>query len=207
MRKLATWSAVLTAAFLAACSFAPKYERPANELPDAWRGAPAQSASLGAPSDRWWTVYGDPTLDKLVDEALANNQDLALAVARVDEARALVGVSESQLWPSIEGNFGANRNRISARTSSFFPGIPTYQTNYRASLGMSYELDLWGRIRNANAAARADLLGDRGRARHGADHAVDRRGAVVLRAAVAGRAGRRDRTVARPPRARARPAA
>jgi len=154
MRK----AVVVAAALLAACSFAPTYERPANELPDAWRGAPAGSASLGAPSDRWWTVYGDPTLDKLVEEALVNNQDIALAVARVDEARALLGVSESQLWPSIEGNLGANRNRISARTSSFFPGIPTYQTNYRASLGMSYELDLWGRIRNANAAARADLL-------------------------------------------------
>jgi len=161
MRRLASRSAALASAFLAACSFAPTYERPANELPDAWRGAPAQAA-LGAPSDRWWTVYGDPTLDKLVEEALVNNQDIALAVARVDEARALVSVSESQLWPSIEGNLGANRNRISARTSSFFPGIPTYQTNYRASLGMSYELDFWGRIRNANAAARADLLATEG---------------------------------------------
>jgi multidrug efflux system outer membrane protein len=158
MRKLV----VLAATLAAACSFAPKYERPANELPDAWRGAPAQGAPLGAPSDRWWTVFGDATLDRLVEEALANNQDVALAVARVDEARALVGVSESQLWPSIEGNLGANRNRISARTSSFFPGIPTYQTNYRASLGISYELDFWGRIRNANAAARADLLATEG---------------------------------------------
>ena len=158
MRRLAV---PLVAALLAACSFAPKYERPANELPDAWLGAPAGSAPavvLGPTSDRWWTVYNDPTLDKLVDEALANNQDIALAVARVDEARALVGVSESQLWPSIDGNFGANRNRISARTSSFFPAVPQYQTNYRASLGMSYELDFWGRIRNATAAARADLL-------------------------------------------------
>ena len=67
MRRLAAWSAVLIAAFLAACSFAPTYERPANELPDAWRGAPAERAALAAPSDRWWTVYGDPTLDKLVD--------------------------------------------------------------------------------------------------------------------------------------------
>jgi multidrug efflux system outer membrane protein len=154
MHRLAV---LLAAALLAACSFAPKYERPATELPDAWRGAPVQGA-LGAPTDRWWTVYGDATLDKLVDEGLANNQDIALAVARVDEARALVGVSESQLWPWIDGNVGANRSRASSRTETFFPGIPTYRTNYRATLDVSYEIDLWGRIRNANAAARADLL-------------------------------------------------
>ena len=197
---------VLAAALLAACSFAPKYERPANELPDAWRGAPAQGA-LGAPSDRWWTVYGDPTLDKLVEESLANNQDIALAVARVDEARALVGVSESQLWPSIEGNVGANRSRASSRTDLFFPGVP----------GVSHELP-----GDARHVLRDRFLGpdpqrqrgrpgrppgDRRRARHRADHAGDRRGAVVLRAAVAGRAGHRDRAVARPPRARARAAA
>ena len=162
MRRLASRSAALASAFLAACSFAPTYERPANELPDAWRGTPAQGAPLGAPSDRWWTVYGDPTLDKLVEEALVNNQDIALAVARVDEARALVGVSESQLWPTIDGNAGANRSRASARTATFFPGIPTYRTNYRATLDMSYEIDFWGRVRNANAAARADLLATEG---------------------------------------------
>ena len=152
---------ILAAALLAACSFAPKYEQPPNELPDAWRGMPGQGA-LGAPTDRWWTVYGDPTLDKLVEEALANNQDIALAVARVDEARALVGVSESQLWPSIDGNVGANRSRTSSRTDLFFPGFPVYRTNYRATLDMSYEIDFWGRIRNANAAARADLLATEG---------------------------------------------
>jgi multidrug efflux system outer membrane protein len=152
-------AAALLAATLAACSFAPKYERPANELPDAWRGAPAAAAAaVPAPADRWWTVFGDPALARLVDEALASNQDVALAVARVDEARALVGVAESQLWPSIDGNLGANRSRASTRTATFFPGIPVYRTNYRASLDVAYELDLWGRLRNATAAAQADLL-------------------------------------------------
>jgi len=155
---------VLAATLLAACSFAPKYERPANELPQDWRGAPAGAApaALGAPSDRWWTVYGDAALDRFVDEALAHNQDIALAVARVDEARALVGVSESQLWPSIGGNAGGSRARASTKTAGFFPGIPVYQTDYIATIGASYEIDFWGRIRNANAAARADLLATEG---------------------------------------------
>ncbi|HTO47913.1 MAG TPA: efflux transporter outer membrane subunit [Burkholderiales bacterium] len=148
---------VLAGALLAACSFAPKYEQPANELPDAWGGAPAQ-ASVSAPADRWWTVFGDPVVDRLVDEGLANNQDIAIAVARVDEARALVGVSESQLWPAIDGSAGGARSRASTKTSVFFPGIPVYRTDYIATLNVSYEIDLWGRLRNATAAARADLL-------------------------------------------------
>jgi outer membrane protein, multidrug efflux system len=157
MHKPAAWSAALAAALVAACSFAPKYEQPANELPDAWRGMPGQGA-LGAPTDRWWTVYGDPTLDRLVEEALVHNQDIALAVARVDEARALVGVSESQLWPWIDAGAGGSRTRASTQTPLFFPGFPVYRTDYIATLNVSYEIDLWGRLRNATAAARADLL-------------------------------------------------
>jgi multidrug efflux system outer membrane protein len=147
--------AVALAATLAACSFAPKYERPPAELPQAWRSAPDGTP---APGDRWWRLFDDPVLDKLVDEALANNQDLAIAVARVDEARALAGVVASQQYPSVTGNAGADRSRTSSRTDFFFPGVPVYVTNYRATLDVYYELDLWGRLRNATAAARADML-------------------------------------------------
>ncbi len=145
---------VALAAALAACSFAPKYERPPAELPQAWR-APDGSP---APEDRWWRLFGDPALDRLAEEALANNQDLAIAVARVDEARALVRVVGSQLYPTVTGNAGAERSRASRATDFFFPGVPVYNTNYRATLDVFYEIDLWGRLRNATAAARADLL-------------------------------------------------
>ena len=153
----------LFVAVLAGCSFAPKYERPPSELPETWRPPPGATVpppqqSIAAPAERWWTLFGDPTLVRLVDEALASNQDLALAVARVDEARALVGVEASRQWPSLDGSLGADRSRASTRTAAFFPGIPVYRTNYRATLDLSYELDLWGRLRNATAAAQADLL-------------------------------------------------
>ncbi len=147
--------AVALAATLAACSFAPQYERPPAELPQAWRSAPDGTP---APGDRWWRLFDDPVLDQLVDEALANNQDLAIAVARVDEARALAGVAASQQYPSVTGNAGVDRSRTSTRTDFFFPGVPVYSTNYRATLDVYYELDLWGRLRNATAAARADML-------------------------------------------------
>jgi outer membrane protein, multidrug efflux system len=154
MRSAAT---LALAAVLTACSFAPKYERPPAELPQTWRDAPA--AGTPAPGERWWTLFGDPALDALVAEGLAHNQDLAIAVARVDEARALAGIVQSELYPSVVGRAGVTRERASQRTDFFFQGVPVYSTNYRTTLDVAYELDLWGRLRNATAAARADALG------------------------------------------------
>ncbi len=97
-------------------------------------------------------------LDRLVDEALPNNHDLAIAVARVDEARAFARVAQSQLYPSVVGGASVTRQRASQQTDFFFPGVPVYSTNYRTTIDVAYELDLWGRLRNATAAARADAL-------------------------------------------------
>lgn len=145
------------ATLLAACSLAPKYERPAVETPQTWRDAPAQGLSVSA--DKWWTLFGDPALDKLIEEAFAHNQDIALAAARVEEVEALARIVDSQRWPAVDATGEAVRSRSSERTDFFFPGIPTHSTNYRATINVAYEIDLWGRIRNASAAARADLLG------------------------------------------------
>lgn len=147
---------VLSASVLAACSLAPKYETPTVELPRGWRDAPAQG--LAAPADKWWTLFSDPALDKLVDEAFRHNQDIAFATARVDEARAQLRVQQSLLYPAVAGNVSASRSRASTRTNFFFPGVPVYSTDHLAALDVSYELDLWGRLRQASAAARADLL-------------------------------------------------
>src|SRR5262245_22626843 len=92
-RRAAIAAALLAMALSAGCALGPAYERPASELPAAWQGGPA--GGLSAPGERWWTLYADPALDLLVEEALVHNQDLALAVARVDEARALARVADS----------------------------------------------------------------------------------------------------------------
>src|SRR5688500_11462257 len=86
--------------YLGGCAAGPAYERPAAELPASWQDAPAQGQK--APGARWWTLYGDPALDKLVEEALAHNQDLALATARVDEARAVLRITDSARSPAID---------------------------------------------------------------------------------------------------------
>ncbi|MBS0320606.1 MAG: efflux transporter outer membrane subunit [Proteobacteria bacterium] len=108
--------------------------------------------------DEWWKRFNDPQLDKLVAEALANNLDLATAMARVDAARALVTTSQGPLFPSLTGNVDAGRARISQSTTYAVPGVQTVGNDYRAGVTASYELDLWGKYRNANKAARDDLL-------------------------------------------------
>lgn len=143
--------------FLAGCAAGPAYQRPAAELPASYRDLPLQGAKF--PADRWWTLYGDAALDKLVDEALAFNQDLALAAARVDEARALARAADSLRSPSVDASFQRDRTRSSAVSGMPLPpGTPLERNDYTARLNVAYELDLWGRLSSASGAARADLL-------------------------------------------------
>jgi multidrug efflux system outer membrane protein len=145
------------AALIAGCAVGPDYKRPEVELPAAWQGAPAEGVQ-GA-RNRWWTLYEDPVLDRLIDEALANNLDLAVAVARVDEARALLRIADSQFWPTVDAAAQADRSRSSERTAMRLPlGTPLERTNYRAQLNVAYEVDLWGRVRRGSEAAQANLL-------------------------------------------------
>jgi len=139
---------------LAGCAVQPTYERPAVELPQAWK----ESAPRFAADGRWWKIYADPVLDQLVDEARAHNADVSLAVARVDEARALLGIAESRLGPVVDATFDRSRSLSSAATGTLPPGSPRERNDYRATINVSYELDLWGRLRNTAGAARAELL-------------------------------------------------
>ena len=148
-------SAALAALF-AGCTLGPAYERPAAELPVNWADAPAQGVK--APAARWWTLYGDPALDRLVDEALLANQDLALVTARVDEARALAQVADSLLWPSVDATFARDRTRSSERSPLPIPPSAIERNSYRGQLNVAYEVDLWGRLKSASRAAQAQLL-------------------------------------------------
>jgi len=150
-------AATALAVLIAGCAVGPDYRRPEIELPAAWQGAPTEGVK-GA-RDRWWTLYADPVLDRLVEEALANNLDLALATARVDEARALLRIADAQFWPSVDAAAQADRSRSSERTAMRLPlGTPIERTNYRAQLNVAYEVDLWGRLRRGSEAAQAGLL-------------------------------------------------
>lgn len=154
------FASLVFAATVAGCAIGPAYQRPAAELPQAWPQGPAQSKA--PPAERWWMVYADAALDRLVDEALSHNQDLALAAARVDEARALLQVADAASVPAIDATAQRDRTRSSERSSMPLPpNVPLERNTYKAQLNVSYELDLWGRLKNAGNAARAQLLASR----------------------------------------------
>ena len=105
----------------------------------------------------WWTAFNDPALAALVTEALQNNRDLGRAVARIDESRALLAQAHSDLLPSLTASAAGSRQRSSETTGNPNPGSPT-RSSVRATLNLDYEIDLWSRLANADAAARAELL-------------------------------------------------
>ncbi len=144
-------------ALAAGCAVQPDYRRPPVELPAAWKES-AQNPANAAPGGNWWRIYGDPALEALVAEALERNSDLVRAAARVDEARALVAQSEAAFYPSVDANLGRNRTLSSAATGLLPPGVTRERNNYRATLNVAYEVDLWGKLGATARAARADLL-------------------------------------------------
>ena len=150
-------AATLAAAALAGCmTVGPDYRRPKVDTPEQWPGAAAAEPI----SAEWWKAYGDPVLDRMVEDALAYNTDLRFAVARVDEARAALGISRADQYPGVSANASASRNRPSQEgvTGVLVRDDPEY-SNYRATLNASYEIDFWGKYRRATEAARAELLG------------------------------------------------
>jgi len=120
------------------------------EPPDEWQTPAEGRASIDAD---WWKGFGDPVLTRIIATALANNSDVAIAAARVSEARAQFRLAHSQLLPSLGFAAGGKRERF---LNAF--GVGTYQTAGEAELSASYDLDLFGRLANTSAAARAALL-------------------------------------------------
>ena len=154
-------SAVIISALLASCTIGKDYKRPEAELPAGWStGDTALSGSMSTDKAgaKWWTLYADSQLNTLVEEALSRNGNLQLAVARVDEARAQLGITQSAQSVGVDGSFSRARSESSAATGTLPPGLPRERNDYRAALNVSYELDLWGRLRSATEAARADML-------------------------------------------------
>jgi len=140
---------------LAGCVHIPELQAPAPDLPKAWPAHTEQGTDL-ARSD-WWTVYADPALDRLIAEALDHHSDIRLAAARVEEARAAVGLADADRYPGLGLQAGASRTRATEVGANPVAGEPVKNT-FKASFQAAYELDLWGRYRNASEAARADLL-------------------------------------------------
>ncbi len=151
------------ALLLPSCAVGPNYHRPPVDLPNAHRGATA--AGMPAPSVgdlAWWELFEDPALQELIRTALAANHDLQIAVTRILQAEAQVTVARSQLFPTVNADIAAPYARFTGAEGNRPPvGGGIVPREVFAPLGgasVSWELDLWGRLRRATEAARADLL-------------------------------------------------
>jgi multidrug efflux system outer membrane protein len=142
-------------ALLGGCSFGPKYQRPAVVTPAAYRGAAEPAATAEPLGDtKWWTVFQDDELQKLIRTALTENLDVQIAASRIVQAQAQLGVTRADQFPTVNGTGGVSRQRNPSN-----PVFPAFEANL-SQLGLSaaWQFDFWGRYRKATEAARATLL-------------------------------------------------
>ncbi|QBC33196.1 efflux transporter outer membrane subunit [Pandoraea sp. XY-2] len=154
--------AALVTTLLGGClSLAPRYERPAPPVADVWpqdaSTSPATPAARPASGLDWREYFADPRLRVLIETALANNRDLRVALARVEQARAVYGIQRADQLPSL--GVGGNQTRQRLPGDLSLTGNPYISSQYQVGLGLStWELDFWGRIRNLKDAALDDYL-------------------------------------------------
>ncbi len=148
---------------LAGCAVGPDYRRPdlGAEVPGTWSAHRDTTAVTAwdpavAEAGRWWTAFGDATLDSLVDTALRRNNDLQAAASRVVQARALARGAGSERWPTVE--VGGSASRSKSANLNFPSFISPYLSSFSASATARYEADLWGRVARGDEAAVANLL-------------------------------------------------
>jgi len=139
---------------LTGCAVGPTYERPEVPIPAQWQ-VDIQTANDLA-NTTWWEQFRDPVLDNLIQIALQENKDVQIAAARVEEYLGRYGVTRSAQFPQVGGNAAGARTRNSENGGVTLGENPV--NSYQVDLGVSFELDLWGKLRSATEAARAQLL-------------------------------------------------
>jgi multidrug efflux system outer membrane protein len=150
MNKLLPWVVLL-----AGCSFIPEYERPVAPVPAQWplKVGAGETALVGD----WSAFFTDPQLRTLIAAALEHNRDLRIAVARVDEARALAGIARADRFPGVDVNFQQQAAKVPGDLNT--SGQSVISRRYDANLGIAaFELDFWGRVASPETAARAGFF-------------------------------------------------
>jgi multidrug efflux system outer membrane protein len=131
------------------CTMGPTYHRPVVTVPDQYRERSVPTSPESLADRTWWDLFDDPALKQLIRAALENNYDLRAAAWRVEQARAQAGITKSQVYPQVD--YGATVGRGAMPSSEA-------ANEFQANVGVSWEIDLWGRIRKLNEAALAQFL-------------------------------------------------
>jgi outer membrane protein, multidrug efflux system len=148
---------VVSVAFVMGCAAPPTakpFQRPVFDL------GKADSTRNGVEVDwlQWWKAFKDPALDALLQEAAEQSQDLVVASARIDEARAVLNQNQANFFPTVDFNAGVSQRRNSENSSTARPGIAPNASDRQFGLAAAYEIDFWGKYARADDAARARLL-------------------------------------------------
>ena len=139
---------------LTGCAVGPKYSRPNTVKPNAYTQSTLRTDSIT--NLKWWEVYQDSVLHSLIRRAISQNLDLKIAIARIEQSKAILGFNKANLFPFLDYSVSARANdfkRVASDAEVAFP------SNSFSVLGnVSWEIDLWGKLPHANRAAYADLL-------------------------------------------------
>jgi multidrug efflux system outer membrane protein len=152
---------VLAAVALASCTLGPNYSRPPVELPAAHRGAATAEPTPGSLADlKWFELFHDEQLTRLVSAALDQNFELRIAAERVLQARAAYGIRRSDQFPTLDGSVALTTARGSqvGSTRAIPTGVSTGVSYTEAGFSLGWELDVWGRLRRLSESARAEYL-------------------------------------------------
>jgi multidrug efflux system outer membrane protein len=136
----------------ASCAMGPDYERPQVEVPENYQASAVPGASFA--NLEWWELFDDPELIDLVKIALVNNKELAIAMSRIEEARASLGFVRADQFPNLDGQAGAARGNTILGSNT--PG--SINESFVLAANLSFEVDLWGKLRRSTESARAELL-------------------------------------------------
>jgi multidrug efflux system outer membrane protein len=140
---------------LSGCMVGPDYRKPDTATPAGWKTTP--EAGQTAIAQRWWEVYNDLILNSLEDQADQASPQLAAAIARVTQARAIARITEADFYPNVTLDPSVSRTRQSGNRPGQpgAPVLPFVSNDFRVPLDVSYEVDLWGKIRRASESATA----------------------------------------------------
>jgi outer membrane protein, multidrug efflux system len=159
------WVIVLLALCTVGCTVGPRYKRPTAQIPDTWKGeGPWQTATPkdAIPKGSWWQIFHDAELDRLEQDLLQANQSLDAARDRLSQARAQARIASSSYFPSLSADPSGQRQRLSGNrplSGSTLATQPVTQNVFDVPFSVSYELDLFGRVRRNLEAANASLQG------------------------------------------------
>jgi multidrug efflux system outer membrane protein len=135
----------------------PNYQRPSVDTPASWRLEEKDVRAVV--NTAWWEQFQDPVLNELIDSALKGNTDIKIAASRVEEYLGRYGTTRAALFPQIGAGAGVGQDRFTEKGATpLSPGMENPATTYQLAVNGSWEIDLWGKIRRATEAARAQLL-------------------------------------------------